>query len=38
MVNVNSFCGANDSWIINNAISAKGADGIVVIPPRSLSE
>lgn len=35
MVNVNDFTGACDSDIIANAINAKDADGIIIIPPRS---
>ena len=35
MVNANDFFGKSDSEIIANAIAAKDADGIVVIPPRS---
>ena len=35
MVNVNDFQGENDNEIIECAIRERGADGIVVIPPRS---
>lgn len=35
MVNANDFFGKNDSEILNNAVLARDADGIVVIPPRS---
>ena len=34
MVNVNHFQGATDSDILENAIRAREADGIVLIPPR----
>lgn len=34
MVNVNSFKGLCDNEIIENAINARGNDGIVIIPPR----
>ena len=36
MVNANDFCGVCDSDIINAAIAAREADGIVVIPPRAV--
>ena len=34
MVNVNDFHGLCDNEVLENAIAAKGADGIVLIPPR----
>ena len=38
MVIANNFTGANDSEILNNAVQNRGADGIVVIPPRQIDE
>ena len=38
MVIANNFTGANDSEILNNAVQDRGADGIVVIPPRQIDE
>ena len=34
MVNVNDFCGTCDNDVIEQAIAARGVDGIVVMPPR----
>lgn len=36
MVNANDFNGLTDSEVLEKAINNKGADGIVVIPPRAL--
>ena len=36
MVNANHFSGKCDSEILNRAIEAREADGIVVIPPRAV--
>ena len=36
MVNANNFYGLTDSEVLEKAINNKGADGIVVIPPRAL--
>ena len=38
MVIANNFTGSNDSEILNNAVQNRGADGIVVIPPRQIDE
>ena len=38
MVIANNFTGTNDSEILNNAVQDRGADGIVVIPPRQIDE
>ena len=38
MVIANNFTGENDSEILNNAVQNRGADGIVVIPPRQIDE
>ena len=35
MVNANDFYGVCDSDILNAAVAARGADGIVIIPPRA---
>ncbi|MBQ3094997.1 MAG: hypothetical protein IJC53_01000 [Clostridia bacterium] len=36
MVNANDFYGVCDSDILNAAVAARGADGIVIIPPRAV--
>lgn len=36
MVNANDFRGTCDSDILNAAVAARGADGVVVIPPRAV--
>lgn len=37
MINVNDYHGTTDSEVIENAISHRDADGIIIIPPRTSS-